>query len=144
MPRLAIFNMFLGFFVLTLVAAAGSFIATDITVGYLQDQKSLETWRLLIAKSSHGHTNLFAMIHIMFGLTMPYSKLSNRVKKIQTIGLFLGVLGMGPVMLMRGYLGPVDRVDLVEVCLGTMLSCALLSLVSHAAGLGMKWINRES
>jgi hypothetical protein len=135
--------MLIGFLVLSLVAAAGSFIATDITVGYLRDQKSLETWRLLIAKSAHGHTNLFAMIHILFGLTMPYSPLSPRIKQLQTLGLFLGVLAMGPVMLMRGYVGPMERLDLVEVGLGTMLSCALLALLSHAAGLGMKWISRE-
>jgi hypothetical protein len=136
--------MFLGFLVLTLVAAAGSFVATDVTVAYLRDQKALETWRLLIAKSSHGHTNLFAMIQILYGLTMPYSPLSNRVKKLQSLGLFLGILAMGPVMLIRGYLGPMESLDLVEVCLGTMLSCALLSLLSHAAGLGLKLLRREA
>lgn len=144
MPRLAILNMCSGFLILTLVAAAGSFIATDITVGYLQDAKALETWRLLIAKSSHGHTNLFAMIQILFGLTIPYSPLSNRIKTLQSLGIFLGIVAMGPIMLIRGYLGPMDKLDLVEVCLGSMLSCALLALLSHASGLWLKWIRRES
>ena len=143
MSRLALLNMFSGFVVLSLVAAAGSFLATELTEGYLLDPGALESWRLLISKSSHGHTNLFAMIHILFGLTLPYSGLSTRFKVAQTVGLSLGTLAMGPVMMLRAYVGPTNKIDLVEVCLGAMLSAALLALAAHAAGLALRLMRRS-
>lgn len=142
MPRLALVNMLIGFVVLTFVAAAGSFIATDLTQGYLRDPSSLESWQLLLAKSAHGHTNLFGMIHILFGLTLPYSLLSQRFKAMQTLGFGLGTFAMGPVMLVRGYVGPQDHIDLVEVCLGVMLSLALFAMASHAWGLAARIMKR--
>lgn len=142
MPRLSIFNMMFGFLVLSLAAAAGAFIATDITDGYLRDKALLETWQLLLSKSSHGHTNLFAMIHIALGLTLPYSLLSPRVKLLQTVGLGLGTLAMGPLMIARAYIGPTDGIDPNAVAIGIMLSCALAAIASHAAGLGAKLMRR--
>ena len=123
-PRLAIFNMMFGFLVLAVVAAAGAFIATDISDGYLRDKALLETWILLLSKSAHGHTNLFGLIHIALGLTLPYSTFSPRVKLLQTIGLALGTVAMGPIMLIRAYLGPVSGIDPTAALLGVMLSCA--------------------
>jgi hypothetical protein len=143
MSRLALLNMFIGFVVLSLVAAAGSFLATEITEGYLHDPGALESWRLLISKSAHGHTNLFSIIHILFGLTLPYSGLSTRSKLAQTVGLGLGTLAMGPVMLLRAYIGPTSKLDSVEVCLGIMLSAALLALATHAAGLALRLMRRS-
>lgn len=142
MSRVALFNMMLGFTALAIAAAAGAFIATDITDGYLRDKALLETWSLLLTKSSHGHTNLFALTHIAFGLTYPYSAFSPRVKLWQTVGLALGTLAMGPVMLMRAYAGPFAGVDPIAIALGVMLSCALAALASHAAGLGAKLMQR--
>src|SRR4051812_12910773 len=122
MPRLGVLNMMIGFLVLSIAAAAGPFLATDITAGYLHDKALLETWSLLLQKSSHGHTNLFGTLHVLFGLTLPYSALGNRVKKLQTIGLALGSLGMGPVLLVRAALGPTAGLDPTEIVIGTFLS----------------------
>lgn len=142
MPRLGLLNMLLGFLVLSVAAAAGPFIASDITAGYLRDKALLETWQLLLQKSSHGHTNLFGMLHVLFGLTMPYSALSERFKKLQTVGLALGSIGMGPVMLARAAIGPVQGIDVTEVVIGTFLSCALAALATHTFGLARKYFRK--
>lgn len=138
MPRLALLNMLIGFSVLALAAMAGAFIATDITQGYLRDKVVLESWALLLQKSAHGHTNLFALVHVCFGLTMPYSALPMRVKGWQTVGLALGTLGMAVGMTVRSFLGPTDGVDVAELAVGGMLSAALVAIASHAFGLAAK------
>jgi hypothetical protein len=142
MPRLGIFNMMFGFLALFLAAAAGPFLATEITSGYLRDKALLDTWTLLLQKSSHGHTNLFGLVHIAFGLTMPYSILPTRAKLLQTIGFGLGTVAMGVVMLVRAALGPVDGIDPTEIALGVMLSCALAALGTHALGLAGKLLQK--
>lgn len=138
MPRLALFNMFFGFLVLTLAAMMGPFLATDITAGFLRDRALLETWQLLLQKSSHGHTNLFGTLHILFGLTLPYSALGERWKKLQTGGFILGVVGMSVGMQLRGAMGPVEGLDPTEVLVGACLSAALAALATHTFGLAAK------
>jgi hypothetical protein len=142
MPRLALLNMLIGFAVLFLAAAAGAFLASDITTGFLRSKAFLDTWGMVLTKSSHGHTNLFALIHIAFGLTMPYSTLSLRLKKAQTVGLLLGTLAMGPGMLVRATMPPSEGIDVVAYVIGVGLSCALAAMFAHAAGLGAKLLAR--
>lgn len=142
MPRLAILNMLVGFSVLFLAAAAGAFVATEMTHGYLRDQSILDSWLLTLQKSAHGHTNLFALMHIVFGLTLPYSVFSNRSKLLQTVGLSLGTCAMAIVLPIRGLIGPIDGVDVTEVVLGAFLSCALVAIAMHAAGLAAKLLQR--
>jgi len=142
MPRLGIFNMMCGFFVLACAAAAGAFIATDISQGFIHDRAILESWQLMLDKSAHGHSNLFALLHICFGLTMPYSTWGSRVKTTQTAGLLLGTLAMGPGMMLKARLGPMNETSLTDIMIGGMLSAALVALFSHAIGLGAKWYER--
>lgn len=143
MPRLAQFNLTFGFFVLFLAAAAGAFIADDMTTGYLKDKQVLETWALLLTKSAHGHTNLFALVHVAFGLTMAHSLLPARVKVLQTVGLVLGTSAMAVLMLVRARLGPTEDFDVVGILIGALLSCALAAIASHAAGLAAKLLRRS-
>lgn len=143
MPRLALFNMTFGFAVLFLAAAAGAFIADDMTTGYLRDKAILETWELLLTKSAHGHTNLFALLHITFGLTMAHSVWPFRVKQAQTIGFVLGTVAMAILMPVRGRLGPTDGFDAVGLAIGALLACSLAALASHAAGLAAKLMKRS-
>ncbi len=143
MPRLAQFNLTFGFFILFLAAAAGAFIADDMTTGYLKDKAILETWDLLLTKSAHGHTNLFALIHVAFGLTMAHSAFSLRIKLLQTVGLVLGTSAMAVLMLVRAKLGPTEDVDVVGILIGVLLSCALAAIASHAAGLAAKMLRRS-
>lgn len=139
MPRLGLLNMTIGFLVLSIAAAAGPFLATDITAGFLRDKALLDTWALMLQKSSHGHTNLFGTLHVLFGLTLAYSALGERMKRAQTVGLALGSIGMGPVLLVRAAMGPTNGIDATEVVIGAFLSCALAALVTHAYGLARKY-----
>lgn len=142
MPRLGLANMTFGFAIMFLAASAGPFLATELTSGYLRDKALLGTWMSTLQTSAHGHTTLFALLHVALGLTLPYSSFSTRMKTAQSIGLGLGTIAMGTVMLVRAVLGPVDGVDLTEVVMGVMLSCALAAIGTHAAGLGAKLMRR--
>ncbi len=142
MPRIAILNMVIGFAVLFIAAAAGAFIANDLTEAFLKDMELLNNWSAVLSRSAHGHTNLFAMLHICFGLTIPYSVLSIRIKKIQTVGLFLGTFAMGPLMIARSTMPPTEGFDPLAVLIGVCLSCSLAMLFSHAYGLTGKLLQR--
>jgi len=143
MPRLAILNMAIGFFVVFVAASAGAFISLDITHAFLYDEESLHRWQLLLHRSAHGHTNLFGMLHILFGLTLPYSLCSQRIKIWQTAGLLLGCVAMGPGMILRGAAGPTAATDGLGIALGLLLSATLLAVASHALGLMLKFSRRH-
>jgi hypothetical protein len=142
MPRIAILNMIIGFAVLFVAAAAGAFIANDLTEAFLKDMELLNSWNAVLSRSAHGHTNLFAILHVCFGLTIPYSVLSNKIKKIQTLGLFLGTFAMGPLMIARSTLPPSQGFDPLAISIGVFLSCSLAMLFSHAYGLTGKLLQR--
>jgi hypothetical protein len=144
MARLALLNMLIGFVVVAVAAAAGAFIATSLTNGYLKDQQILTSWLLTLQSSAHGHSNLFGLLHIVFGLTLPYSNMTSRMKLLQTIGLGAGTFAMGPLMLTRAWLGPVEGVDLTEVLIGSCLTLALAAIALHAIGLGSKLMRTSS
>lgn len=142
MPRIAIVNFLIGFVVLFLAASAGAFIANDLTESFLKDRELLNTWNAVLARSAHGHTNLFAILHICFGLTIPYSVFSSRVKFLQTIGLSAGTFAMGPLMLVRSFAPPTDSLDVTAILIGICLSGALVMIFSHACGLAGKIMRR--
>ena len=142
MPKVALVNILSGFVVLFLAASFGVFIAFDITEAFLRDRELYDSWQMIIERHSHGHTNLFAMMQILFGLTLPYSKLSLRIKWIQTAGFWAGMIGMGPMMLARAAAGPSDALDLIEIITGGLLSFCFAALVLHCYGLLAKVMRR--
>ena len=144
MSRLSILNMALGFLVLFLAACAGAFVSFDMTQAFLHDPMQLETWQLTLLKSAHGHSNLFGLLHIALGLTLPYSPAPMLWKKLQTIGMFAGVLAMGPGMMLRAFSGPSESFDPIGLMIGLGLSLSFASLASHAAGLFYKLLRRQS
>lgn len=142
LSRLALLNMFLGFLVVSLAAAAGSFIGLELTQGFLKDPEMLSSWRTTLLTSAHGHTNLFGMLHVLFGLTLPYSVLSTRIKVLQTAGIAAGVVAMGPIMFIRANLGPAEQMDIFELLIGVLLSCALAAVATHSYGIAAKLFRR--
>jgi hypothetical protein len=144
MSRLSILNMALGFMVLFFAACAGAFVAFDMTQAFLHDITQLETWEMTLLKSSHGHSNLFGLLHIVLGLTLPYSPLTLRWKTVQTVCMFGGVLAMGPGMVMRAMAGPSESFDALGLSIGVGLSMALVSLGTHTAALFYKLLRRQS
>ncbi len=143
MPRLSILNMALGFTVLFLAASGGAFVSFDMTQAYLRDISQLHTWEMDLMKSAHGHSNLFGILHIVLGLTLPYSPLPTKWKKLQTLFLFAGVLAMGPGMMLRAMAGPSDSFDPLGLCIGAGLSLSLACLGTHAAALFYRLIRRQ-
>ena len=135
MPRLGLVNMALGFLVLFFAACGGAFVAFDMTEAYLRNTEQLHSWQNVLLSSAHGHTNLFGMLHILFGLTLPYSPLPSRWKVAQTLGLFAGVIAMGPLMMVRSAWGPSESLEGIGLVIGIFLSAALLTLASHASAL---------
>jgi hypothetical protein len=127
--------MAIGFTVLFFAACAGAFVSFDMTEAFLKDPSLLNSWRATLEASAHGHSNLFAMLHVLLGLTLPYSPLSSRIKAYQTGGLFAGVIAMGPLMMIRASYGPSASLEGMGLVIGAFLSLALLTLASHSAAL---------
>ena len=140
MPRLALLNMIVGFVIISLAAAFGTFLATDMTEMFVHDPAALSNWQTTLQQSAHGHSNLFGMLHIVFGLTMPYSVLNNRIKSLQTMGLFMGVMAMGPGMLIRANQIPNNEFDLTGVVIGILLSACFAAICMHIFGLTRKFM----
>ena len=144
MPRLGLLNITWGFLLILASAMGGVFLSYDLTEGFLKDAKLLGNWQAVLQASAHGHTNLFGLLHIVMGLTFPYHLWSNFIKKLQTVGLGLGALAMGPGMLWRASLGPTSSLDFNGVVLGVAFFCAFLALASHFFGLLGKLLSRVS
>lgn len=138
MSKLAQVNVAIGFIVIFIAASAGSFIAFDLAENFLKDPELISSWAATLQRSAHGHFNMFGMLHILFGLSLHYSKLGTSVKRWQTIGLFLGTIAMGPVMLIRSYSGPSTTIDFLTVIMGSFLSLALAVLAMHIYGIFLK------
>jgi len=130
--------MLIGFCVLFLAAAAGAVLANDMTVAFLSGPERLGTWQVTLHNAAHGHANMFAILHVLFGLTLPYSRVSHTLKVAQTAGLTAGTFAMGPLLWVRAGLGPTENLDLATLATGGFLAAALAALMSHAAGIGAR------
>ncbi len=135
MPRLGVLNIAIGFTVLFFAACAGAFVSFDLTEAYLRNVDQLHSWQNVLLSSAHGHTNLFGILHVLLGLTLPYSRLEAKWKAMQTAGLFSGVIAMGPLMMIRSASGPSESYEGIGLVIGVFLSAALITLASHAAAL---------
>lgn len=141
MLRLGLFNMLIGFCLLLLAASAGAFVALDATHRFLEGTTT-QTWRTMLEASGHGHTALFGVIQVLFGLTLPYSSVSPFQKKIQSIFLLCGALAMGPGMMARAALGPTATVEWNGILLGGLLSLWMVGLSWHTFGIADKILRR--
>ena len=89
----------MGWIGLVISAFAGVFIANDLSTEFI-NHPNLAKHKINYTQSAHGHSNMFSMIHILFGLLF-YSDYSNRTKLVQTVMLFLGIIAMGPLLYIR-------------------------------------------
>ncbi len=142
MSKVSLINVLIGWVGLVISAFAGVFIASDLSTEFINHSQMSETWKSVIIQSSHGHSNMFSMIHILFGLSLSYSVYSSRIKLIQTILLFMGLIAMGPLMYLRSNIKPTPDLGLVEVSIGICLSLSLLSMCSHCMGIASKLFKR--
>jgi len=140
MPRLALFNMTIGFFAMLIASAGGAILSSHLTELFAFAPEQASTWKATLQASSHGHFSLFGMMEICFGLTLPYSAATPRVKKIQTAGFLSGLIAMGPMLLIRAYQQPNPIADSVAYAIGILLVFYFLSMLSHTYYLCLKWL----
>ena len=138
MPRISILNFLLGYLFIFLSASGGFFLSEEYTMAHLQGGDDLQSWWLQIAASAHGHTNLFGMLHILLGLTIPYSFKSRKIRVLKTVGLFLGSLAMSFLLYFRAYQKPTLGYDFIGILIGVCLSGALFSIGLQIFGLILK------
>ena len=134
MSRISIFNMAWGFFLLFVAACGGVFVALRLTEAFVGQNLS-PTWQSVLETSSHGHTSLFGIIHILLGLTIPYDGQTQRVRNLKTCALLCGSVAMGPLMLARASLGPTLSTEWNGLVIGVALSLALFGLLFNSIDL---------
>ena len=147
MPRIALWNLFFGFLLVCIAAAAGPIIANDLTNNFaaqLQDGlPHSRDWLTTLQASAHGHLNLFGVLHVITGLTMPHARQTHKVRMFVTAGLGAGALAMGPLLLWRSHVTPAREIDPSGVAIGVLLVFALTALVTHTACLWQAFARRD-
>ena len=142
MARISLYNIIFGFAVIFFAAIYGALLALDTTDTLVHAPIDMLRWEQTLSRSAHGHTNLFGILHICFGLTFPFSILSVRTKTIQSIFLACGTFAMGPLMILRAKFGLPIGTDYLGGIIGLFLSLTLASLLVHTVGLAMKTFKR--
>ena len=137
MSKVSLINMLIGFCLLFLSACAGLFVVNQTTL-ILEAKQNLITWQNILQKSAHGHTGLFAMIHISFALTLPYSRLKHKIKILQTVGLSSGSIAISFLLFIRSNVERNKDFDLLGIIIGTCLSFTLIAIFTHCVGLAIK------
>ena len=138
MPQLGIFNILVGFVLIFLASSGGFFLSINTTEILKNTPEQLSQWAIILQKSAHGHTNLFGFLHIAFGLTLPYSRFTNNVKKIQTTGFLAGSIAMSLFLVLRSFNMPTAQLDLLGIVSAVFLCATLAALLSHISGLALK------
>lgn len=134
-------NIFLGWVVVVAAAAAGTFLSVDIRENMGTDSAVLASWAFRLSRSAHAHTNLFGMLHILFGITESYSALPDRFKMWQTLGLTFGTLAMSVGLLIQSQVLPEESGSwYLEIMLGALLSASLLAMFSHCYGILLRML----
>jgi hypothetical protein len=134
--NLRLINISLGFFFLFASASGGFFLALLTQLGLDNDTQLLSSKLYIMQKSAHSHTNLFALIHIVFALTLNDSKLSDKIKKYQSYSLVAGTLSMSLMMLLRSFFS--KEIIVIKYTSAIFLCAYLLALLSHCYGVVRK------
>ena len=142
MSRLALANMVIGFVLVFLSASLGTFIVNQMTELYVTAPQHLAAWQHTLARSAHGHSTLCGLVHILFALTLPYSRLSARLKLWQALGILAGSIAMGPLLLLKSLTPPTLDLDILSVVMGLLLALFLFAIIFHAFGIFLRLRNR--
>ena len=134
MSRVAMVNLAWGFFMIFMSGCGGAFVALRASEAFISGPITPQ-WETVLQASSHGHTALFGVIHILLGLTITYARSSLSHDRLKSCAIFAGSFAMGPLLLIRASLGPTLSTELNGMLMGVALSCALLGILFHAIGL---------
>ncbi|MCY4381490.1 MAG: hypothetical protein OXC40_07995 [Proteobacteria bacterium] len=140
MTKIGLAHILLGFWLIFLASSGGFFLADHRTDSYLKkDYLELLSWWMVLQKSAHAHTNLFGMLHILTGLSLPYSRLNPTWKCYQFYGLSLGSFAMSVLLFVRSHHIPSHLADPLGWVIGGCLSVSLIAQALHLFGLTLKW-----
>ena len=126
-----------------LSACGGAFLSTEVTAAFIHTPDWLHSWDYTLLKSAHNHFNQFGYLMVLFGITLPYSKIPLKYKQAQTIGMIAGCVGMGPCMIWKAAVGVSDTNHITSVVIGILVSAALCALATHFAGLMAKYLEKS-
>ena len=138
MPRIGLFNLALGFWLIFFAASAGAFLATEAEKSFMHETGQWASWQMLLLRSAHGHTNLFGMLHVLLGLTFPYCKISFRLQLWETIGVGIGSFAMSFLLLARSFQPVGQDSPWYGWLIGACLSASLVAILHHACRLTLR------
>lgn len=131
--------MLIGFSLIVLASCGGFFVAYDAEKSFMFNGQIIQSWPFVLMKSAHGHLNLYGLLHIAMGLSLPYSQIGRRGALGQTIGLALGSFAMGFLLIIRAWQGvPNSQWNILGVFIATALMSSVLALMAHCYGLALK------
>ena len=140
MRKMATLNILLGFMLLFFLAMSGLFLRKEVVDQYLTAPEGLQSWRYMLMRSAHGHGNLFAMIQILYGVSLPYSRSKNTARIFQTTGFFLGACAMSVLVFLEAQAKPsAIGWSMNQLCIGTCISAWSIAMVWHSYGLASQF-----
>ena len=141
MPRMSLILFILGFGAILGGLISGVFHAFTLTEMTLNPDLAPSQWELSLTRTAHGHSSLFGFLMIFMGLTLPYSRLPPRIKKLQAWSLVGGWIAMGPLLVVRAQLGPAPSTSPLGLLMGAFITFALTGILVHLVGIALKLKN---
>jgi NADH:ubiquinone oxidoreductase subunit K len=140
MRKMATLNILLGFITLFFLAMSGLFLRKEVVDQYLASPDGLQSWRYMLMRSAHGHGNLFAIIQILYGVSLPYARSRNIARIFQTMGFFLGAFAMSTLVFLEAQSKPSPiGWSLNQLCIGACISAWSIAMVWHIYGLSSQF-----
>ncbi len=137
--KLMAMNMLCGFFLLFFCGLMGVFLRMEVVQQYVFSPGISDSWRISLFRSSHAHGTLFALLQIVYGLSIPYSSSRNFTRIFQSIGIGIGAWVMSLLVFLESYSTPsVSTWTWNQLCIGIGLSLWMLAIASHGYGLAAR------
>lgn len=139
MRKLMAINMLSGFFLLFFCGLMGLFLRMEVVQQYVFSPGVSDSWRISLFRSSHAHGTLFALLQIVYGLSIPYSSSRKSVRIFQSIGIGIGAWVMSVLVFLESYASPsVSTWTWNQLCIGIGVSLWMIALASHGYGLAVR------
>jgi hypothetical protein len=141
MRKIAAYNIISGFILLFFIGIVGFFLRIEVVQHYFFSPETPASWRLSLFRSAHAHGSLFALIQIVYGLSIPYSLCKKSSLVFQSIGVGLGAWVMSVLVYFESYSSPALYTwSWNQLCIGVGLGAWMIAITWHGYGLaGRIW-----
>src|SRR3989338_5734239 len=130
MKKLMAINMLSGFFLLFFCGLMGVFLRIEVIQQYVFSPGASDSWRVALFRSSHDHGTLFALLQIVYGLSIPYSNSRKSVRIFQSMGIGVGAWVMGVLVFFESYSSPSLTWTWNQLCMGGGIGLRMLAVAS--------------